>query len=78
MPKIRDLPIGTRFRYPTLGKTAVLLHLGESGARIVYDGARRQVEFVVKSGDEVTDEVSFEAPGKPVIVSDYSDVEVVP
>lgn len=77
MPKIRDLAPGTRFRYPELGMTAVLLSLGAGGARIAYDGARRQVEITVRSGDEVVDEVSFEAPGKPVLVSDYSDVEVI-
>lgn len=75
--KIRDLQPGTRFRYPELGKTAVLLHLGPSGARVAFDGATRQVSFTPKAGDVELDEVSFEAPGRPVLVSDYSDVEVV-
>lgn len=77
MPKIRDLEPGTRFRYPDLGKTAVLVSLGVGGARILYDGTRRQVEFQVKSGDEVVGDVAFEAPGKPVVVCDESEVEVV-
>jgi hypothetical protein len=76
--KISQLPIGTRFLYPDLGKTAVLVGLGSAGARVQFDGARRQVEFQVKSGDEVVGDVAFEAPGRPVLVSDYSDVEVVP
>lgn len=77
MPKIRDLDPGTRFRYPELGRTATLLRLGEGGATIRYDNSQRDVAFQVKSGDEVTDEVAFTAPGRAVQVSDYSDVEVL-
>lgn len=75
--KIRDLEPGTRFRYPDCGKTAVLVALGNMGARVIYDGARRRVEFQAKSGDEVVADVAFEAPGSAVIVSDGSDVEVL-
>lgn len=75
MPKVSELQPGTRFRYPESGKTAVLVHLGPSGARILFDGSARKVEF----GVELTgDDVKFERPGKPVLVSDYSDVEVIP
>ncbi len=75
--KIRDLTPGSRFRYPELGKTATLLALGPCGARIQYDNAGRSVEFQARSGDAVVADVAFEAPGRPVLVSDYSDVEVV-
>jgi hypothetical protein len=75
--KIRDLALGTRFRYPECGKTATLMGLGESGARVQFDAANRVVEFEVKSGDEVVGAVAFERPGKPVLVSDYSDVEIL-
>jgi hypothetical protein len=80
--KIRDLPLTnergepTRFKYE-YGRTATLLRLGPGGATIRYDNAQREVQFEVKSGDEVTGEVAFTAPGKPVQVSDYSDVEVL-
>lgn len=77
MPKVRDLEPGTRFRYPESGKTAVLVSLSPSGARIMFEGVNRRVEFTAHQvdGDKV---VEFESPGKPVLVSDYSDVEVIP
>lgn len=75
--KIRDLEPGTRFRYPELGKTAVLVGQGAMGARIKYDGRERHVAFQARSGDEVVADVDFVAPGAVVIVSDYSDVEVL-
>jgi hypothetical protein len=74
--KIRDLPPGTRFRYD-FGRVAVLDALGPSGARIRYEGARRDVSFDVKSGDEVVDHVAFTAPGRIVVVSDDSLVTVL-
>jgi hypothetical protein len=74
--KLRDLEPGTRFRYE-FGRTATLLRLGAIGATIRYDNAQRDVQFAVKAGDEVIDEVAFTAPGKSVHVSDYSDVEVI-
>lgn len=77
MPKIRDLTPGTRFRYPSLDRVAVLEGLGASGARIRYEGSKRKVEFDVKSGDEVTNHVAFTAPGRMVVVSDDSTVEVL-
>ena len=77
MTKIRDLAPGTRFRYPELNRTAVLVGLGPSGARVVFEGSKRTVEFEARRPfEEGTDVVAFEAPGKPILVSDYSDVEV--
>jgi len=74
--KIRDLQPGQRFRYE-FGKTAVLVRLGAMGARIKYQGSERAVSFQAKAGDEVVADVAFVAPGGEVIVSDYSDVEVL-
>jgi hypothetical protein len=75
--KLETLTLGSRFRLPDCGKTGVLLSSGPCGARVIYDGARRQVEITVRQGDEVVDEVSFEAPGKPVIISNETVVEVL-
>ena len=75
--KLRDLAPGTRFRFPDCGKTGTLVGLGQMGARVKYHGSERQVEFQAKSGDEVVADVAFIAPGAVVIVSDYSDVEVL-
>ncbi len=72
--KLRDLEPGTHFRYPVCGKTATLLSVGPAGARIRYDDNVRQVEFQPGGRSEV---VAFETPGRPVLVSDYSDVEVI-
>jgi len=72
--KIRDLAPGTRFRYPSLDKTATLLSLGPGGARIKYASDARQVRIM---GAYTGDIIEFEAPGRPVVVSDDSDVEVV-
>jgi hypothetical protein len=72
MPKISELEIGTTFRYPELGKTATLVGLGTSGARIKYQSDTRQVKI-----DTELAQAEFEAPGRPVLVSDYSDVEVI-
>jgi len=76
--KIRDLEPGQRFRYPELGKTAVLVSQGAMGARIKYDGRERAVEFTAHANDEDrAADVAFVSPGSVVIVSDYSDVEVI-
>jgi hypothetical protein len=72
--KVRDLTPGTRFLYPESRKTAVLVSLHESGARVKFDGSDRRVEFGVELTGDV---VQFERPGRPVLVSDYSDVEVI-
>lgn len=77
MRKIRELEPGQRFRYPDCGKTAVLVAQGAMGARIKYQGSDREVAFQAKVGDEVVADVAFVAPGSVVIVSDYSDVEVL-
>jgi len=71
--KLRDLAPGTRFRYPSLGKTATLLSLGPGGARIKYASDARLVRLQDPAGEVV----EFEAPGRPVVVSDDSDVEVM-
>ena len=71
--KIRDLAPGTVFRYPSLGKTATLLSLGPGGARIKYASDARQVRIRNDAGEIA----EFEAPGRPVVVSDDSDVELV-
>lgn len=71
--KIRDLPIGTRFRYE-FGKSATLVALSPFGARVIYDHAERSVAFVPSTTEEA---VAFVTPGRPVAVSDNSDVEVL-
>lgn len=68
---------GSRFRLPYCGKTGTLLSIGESGARVKYDSAARQVEFQAKSGDEIVADVAFEAPGKPILISSACDVEAL-
>jgi hypothetical protein len=72
MPKISELEIGTVFRYPDLGKTATLVGLGTGGARVKYQNDTRQVKIHTELA-----EAEFEAPGRAVLVSDYSDVEVI-
>lgn len=74
MTTLRSLPLGTRFRYPDSGKTAILLSVGESGARVVFDDSGRKVAFAVDRGDGTGDEVTFDAPGKAVLVSAGSEV----
>jgi hypothetical protein len=75
MPKVRDLTPGTRFFYPESRRWATLVGLGPSGARVLFDSSTRKVEFTAREveGEKV---VEFESPGRPVLVSDYSDVEV--
>lgn len=68
--RLSDLPPGSRFQYPGSGKSAILLSVGACGARIVYDDSGRKVAFQSGEGDEV----AFDAPGKPVLVSAGSDV----
>lgn len=72
--KLADLPLGSRFRYPDCGKTGVLLSVGAGGARIVYDDSGRKTAFKTGDGDDVT----FDAPGKAVVVSAGSEVEALP
>lgn len=67
---LSSLPLGTRFRYPDSGKTAVLLSVSPGGARIKFDHSGRTKSFKTAEGDDVT----FDAPGKAVIVSAGSDV----
>jgi hypothetical protein len=81
MPKISELAPGTRFLYPDLGIIATLVSLGPCGARILEEGPTTEVEFRAKvtwgeDGPEAST-VAFARPRKPVIVSDYSDVEVI-
>jgi len=73
--KIRDLPLGTKFRYE-FGRTATLISLGPCGARIKYDRDVRHEVFVahLTDGDK---EVEFHASGRPVLVSDASEVEIL-
>lgn len=71
--KLRDLEPGTRFRYPESGRTATLVSLGPMAAVIKYEGAERHVAIKTELA-----EADFIAPGRPVLVSDYSDVEVLP
>lgn len=75
MVKLSTLAVGTRFRYPDLGKEAVVVGQGPSGSRVLFDNARRFVTFQPRTLDG--GEVSFEAPGSPVLVSSFSDVEVM-
>jgi hypothetical protein len=71
---LSTLEPGARFRLPECGKTGVLLSVGSAGARVKYDAATRQVEFQANGGDEV----AFEAPGKPVLISAECVVELLP
>jgi hypothetical protein len=73
--KLADVPPGSRIRFPHCGKTGVLVSVGLMGARIIYDGSARQVQIKVTS---TGDDVSFEAPGKPLTVSSGSEVELLP
>lgn len=68
--KLADLAPGTRFRYPDCGKTAILLSVTPGGARVKYDDSGRTVAFKSGEGDDVT----FDAPGKAVVVSAGTDV----
>jgi hypothetical protein len=72
MPKVRELELGTRFQYPESGKTATLISLGQVGARIKFDNENRHVEINTELA-----EADFVAPGRPVLVSDGSDVIVL-
>lgn len=76
MPKLNELTPGTRFRLPHCGKTGVLKRVGESGASVLYDGARKQVEF---TAEEIDGEkrVAFESPGQAVVISGEAVVEVL-
>lgn len=72
--KLHTLPPGSRFKYPDCGKTAILLSVGPGGARVKFDDSGRTVAFAVDRGDGTNDEVTFDAPGKAVLVSAGSDV----
>jgi hypothetical protein len=76
MPKLLDLPLGTRFRLPECGKTGILTALGSSGARVAYDGAAREVEIEVEEGS-AKETVRFTAHGKAVLISDETEVVVI-
>lgn len=76
MKKIRDLEPGTRFRYPSLDRTATLVSLHVSGARVLFDNAARSVAFEADTV-EGAKPVAFETPGKPTLVDDSSLVEVI-
>lgn len=84
MPRVEGIiPLGLlepqrRFRYLDTGRTARLLSIGPSGARIVYEGATRRVRFQVTDAEGAKREVAFRALGKPVIVSADSLVEPLP
>lgn len=73
--KLHELEPGRRFRLPDTGKTGALVSVGDSGARVLYDGARTVREFQVRSGDEVVGDVAFESPGRPVIISAGTEVD---
>lgn len=77
MKPLTEVEPGTRFRLPYCGKTGVLLRVGPGGAMVKYEGTDRDVNFLVRSGDEVTGEVTFTAPGKSVQISAGTMVEVV-
>lgn len=72
-----ELQPGTRFRLPLSGKTGVLLRTGAGGSMVKYEGTDRDVNIRVRSGDEVTDEVSFTAPGKSVQISSGTVVDLI-
>ena len=76
MVKLATLQPGTRFLYPSTGKTAVVVSQGNGGTRILYDSATRQVTFTSRTLDGEK-EVTFESPGSALVVSSGSDVEVV-
>ncbi len=73
--KLRDMKPGDRFRLPDSGRTGVLVSLGAMAARVIYDGAARQVAFTARNADESTD-VSFEKPGGVVLISDHTEGDV--
>jgi len=68
--KLSELAPGSRFRYPDCGRSALLLGIGAGGARIVYDDSQRKVAFKTSAEDDVT----FDAPGRAVMVSAGTDV----
>lgn len=77
MTRIDSLEPGRRFRLPDTGKTGQVVSVGDGGTRVKYDASARSVEFLAKSGDEVVAEVAFEAPGRAVLISSGTIVEVV-
>jgi hypothetical protein len=71
---ISEVAPGKRFRLPHCGKTGEVLSHGAGGSRVKYDSAARRVQIKDDDGNELA---SFDAPGKPVVISSASVVEVL-
>jgi hypothetical protein len=77
VPKLNTLDPETRFQYPDCRKIATLVSLGPSGARVKFEGGDRVVQI---EGDEDRGiaPASFVRPAQVVLVSDESEVIVLP
>lgn len=69
--KLRDLPIGARFRIPDVDgprfeRTGTLLKVNECRARVKFDNDARHVEL--------DDGSSFDAPGRALDISPNTEV----